>query len=228
MAAEPLLVLATMAPKASAKKKPSRAKAGAKAAGVGRAPALAPKATPAEPPSSEAARRRAQLGRRDTDQQIERAMLGRLDHLPKGVVAAKRNAEGQTIREFLVVEIKRRRTNGGKLGSRFWSSVYDMFDLRENLTDNLPPPTDDEVPSAELLDVLATAHNDNPIKACVVPLERYLGHSESLGQTPTFGLLRAVQVGPTLPHHAALRAQLAVLKFWARTGVHNLGEVVSG
>lgn len=89
--------------------------------------------------------------------------------------------------------------------------------LHESVAESLPEPTDESVPSAELLDVLAATHHDNPVKAWVTPLERFLDHSDSLGETATYGLLRAVQVAPTLQLHSAMKAQLAVLRVWART-----------
>lgn len=162
-------------------------------------------------------RKRTQLGRRDTDQQVERAMVEKLDHVPKSILSARRSKDGKTIREYIAVEIKRRRPNGGKVGCRCWTNLYQAFDLHESVAESLAEPTDESVPSAELLDVLAAAHHDNPVKACVTPLERFLDHSDSLGETATYGLLWAVQVAPTLPLHSAMKAQLAVLRFWART-----------
>lgn len=110
--------------------------------------------------------------------------------------------------------------------------MYDLFDLRENLADKLPPPTDEEVPSAELLDVLGTAHNDNPVKAWVAPLERYLGHAESLGQTPTFGLLRASQVGLDTAEPCSIAgpigsSQILGKDLCARGGGSRLGRCLS-
>lgn len=131
--------------------------------------------------------------------------------------ATKRNQAGLTAREFIGNEIRRRRQDGKKLGSRFWADLFQAFDLNDSISDSLPEPDDDSIPSAELLDVLAAAHNENPVKACVTPLERYLEYCPPLSATPTYGILRAVQTGPTLPYYNAVKAQVAVLRFWART-----------
>lgn len=171
--------------------------------------------------AEEPARKRTQLMRRDTDAQVDRAVGSRLSHLPKSVWASKRNASGQSVRDYIAAEIRRRRQDGGKLGSRFWAQLYEHFELQENLADSLPEPGDDQVPSAQLLDVLAAAHNENPIKATLVPLERFLDHSGPLSGTATYGLLRAIQPAPTLPRHMSVKAQVAVLRFWARTDWSN-------
>ena len=197
----------------------AKAKSKAKVAPKATKSQATPKRPPPEPDQAadEASRKRVQLGRRDTDQQVERAMLTKLNHFPKSLISAKRNKQGQSIREVISNEVRRRRTDGGKLGARFWSQLFEAFDLSETVAYTLPEPEDNELPSSELLDVLSAAHNANPVKACVTPLERFLDHAPSLSATSTYGLLRAVMVCPTLPLHHAMKAQVAVLRFWART-----------
>jgi hypothetical protein len=160
------------------------------------------------------------LGRRDTDEQVERACSHRLSSIPKSIWASKTNKEGHTVVEVITNEIRSKRGDGGKLGSRFWTSLFAAFDLHDNLASTLPdPPRDDDPPPEELLECLAKVHNENPCKVSTLPLERFLEYSQSLSATATFGLLNAVQVGPSLPHRVACRAQLAVLKFWARSAL---------
>lgn len=120
--------------------------------------------------------------------------------------------------------IRSKRNSNGKLGSKFWSNLFEEFGLNSKVADTLPDLVDTDIPSSEMLDVLSAAHHDNLVRACVVPLERWLDHTPSLGGTATFGLLRAVQTCPTLPHHASVRAQVAVLRFWARTPWCTSGE----
>ncbi len=55
---------------------------------------------PDSPAADEASRgHRKQLERRDTDQQLDRAMASRLEHVPKSILASKTTADGVSIRE---------------------------------------------------------------------------------------------------------------------------------
>ena len=102
------------------------------------------------------------------------------------------------------------------MGSRFWNDLFQSFNLREDVTDSLPDPSDDTAPSAEFLEVMGQAHHENPVKSSIVPLERYLAHCGLMGETAVYGLLKAVMPCPLLPYKKAALAQMAVLKYFAR------------
>ena len=210
-----------MAPKKGASSKAARAEA---------QEALEPDSADVAASSEQGAKRKAQgqqktdggkrraLERRDTAQQAERAMEPRLKNIPKATWATKRNNKGQTLFERVIEQIRANRSSGVKIGSKWWAAVFDEFELTDNPTDELEEPEDaGEDVDPDLLAVLASAHGENRVKATVVPLERYLDTCGPLSRSTTYGLLCAVQMSPTLPEATASKAQLAVLKFWART-----------
>lgn len=143
----------------------AKAKAGARASRARAKPAPAPKAATAHakraasPGAETPSRKRAQLARRDTERQVDRAMEGRLDHVPKSVWATKLNTKGQTGRRSWP------KASAGKPGSKFWSNLFEDFGLNSTVADTLPVLVDTDVPSSEMLDVLSAAHHDNPVRA---------------------------------------------------------------
>ena len=68
--------------------------------------------------------------------------------------------------------------------------------------------------------VLDAAHNENPVRANVIPLERFLEYTASLPGMTTYILLIFSMPCPTLTLESAIRAQVAILKAWARTRRH--------
>lgn len=175
-------------------------------------------------PSARAAKvsangRRRQLERREAAERAERAIAARLSHLPKAMRATKRNGDGQSIQDFVEDSLRDIKGCSKKLSSRFWHDVYQMFDLAEDTAADLldDPANPKEVPSPELLEVLSGLHSGNPVVVSVGPLERFLEHATTLHATDTFGLMHAVQAGQDLSHLNSVRAQVAILGFWART-----------
>ena len=52
------------------------------------------------------AAKRRQLGRRDSDEKVERAIEGRLDHIDASTWTAARDADGHSVKEFVKVELR--------------------------------------------------------------------------------------------------------------------------
>lgn len=88
------------------------------------------------------AKKRRQLNRRSSDEQVERALAQRLSHLPDEVWRTKVNKDGLSISEYVKRAHKKMHSDGKKLGTKFWSDVYNEFDLNESCADALedPPP----------------------------------------------------------------------------------------
>ena len=219
----------------------AKGKGKAKAKAAARQATPAPEAQPTSQASQQAGRvwrlgeeaiaspRRTQLARRDTDAQVNRAIDSHLHGIvSKAAIAAKRGKDtGLSMRDYIALEIRSRRKHGNNLGPKFWRDLHSEFELCVGLLDDLPEPEDDDdPPDVELLTVLAGAHHVNQVRANsgVLALEMYMQHCGPLSKRDTYGLLQATQPQPTMPHHSAMRAQVAVLHWWGRMPRHQTIE----
>ena len=114
------------------------------------------------------------------------------------------------------MEIDRLRGTGSYLSTQWWSNTFRMFDLNHALSITCPSDAQD-MPDDEMLEAMAAAHNENPVKASTTPLERWLHHAETLGRRATFGLLTSSVPGPDLTASNAMKIHVAIMQFWART-----------
>ena len=175
------------------------------------------------PMESSEDRRRHQFARRDTDDQVDRAIKRNLTGvISKAAISTRRGKiTGDSIREYLAKEIRSRRSSKQKLGPKFWEKMYAEFDIQGVTLELADPPSDDDEagPSDELLQFLGGAHSENPIRAAtgVLALERYLQHMPEVGATAMYGILQACQPQPTMPHASSMKALVAVLHYWQRT-----------
>jgi hypothetical protein len=160
---------------------------------------------------------RDQTNRRAMEERVSRILVdcGRLDHIPKSIWATKANDDGKTIPDLLAEEVARKDVTNGKVGSRWWSGIFEEFGLQQNL--ELEEPIDDGGPSDELLEAMNAAHNPNPVQAKTKPMENYLAHCGKMGEACTFGVLNGIMTCPTLTVNMATTLHVALGKTWART-----------
>ena len=160
------------------------------------------------------AKARSQVDRRDLVQKALRTLEGgRLDHIPKSLWMHKTDAEGKTLPDYTAKAIAAKGGNG-RLSTSWWSDTMQRFGLWECV--ELPEPESQDEAPAELLEALQALRQENLIKCTHVPLERVLEHLRPLGPHATWGLLMVIQSGPELPMAAAIKAQMAVARYWAR------------
>ena len=168
---------------------------------------------------SSANAKRRQLHRRDTDDQVRRAIERKLLHIPKRIWVSKRDEHGKSIDEHVHNEIRKRRAQGKYIGSEFWTWIFKSFKLLEDMLAELPMPSDDVSPDKELLEALSILQHENPVKAIAWPFEDYMNHAGQLGETATYGVLQAVMVnGVSISQANAQKAHMATMRWWARTG----------
>ena len=219
---------APAAPRKVAPRAKPKAKASLETRGRSRTPLpeVAPKAaSPSGSPRSDRdtpkIRDRDQTNRRDIQERVERTLseCGRMDHIPKAIWGTKMNKNGQTIADLLYIEVEKKMSSNGKVGARWWSGVFEEFNLQQCLT--LDDPSDDSAPPGDLLDAIQTAHNQNPVQAKTKPLEQFLSHCGSMLEGCTYGLLNAVMPCPTLTTNMAYTLQVAIGKSWARMLLYN-------
>lgn len=163
------------------------------------------------------AKKRRQLNRRSSDEQVERALAQRLSHLPDEVWRTKVNKDGLSISEYVKRAHKKMHSDGKKLGTKFWSDVYNEFDLNESCADALEDPPEDLPVSKDLLMALASARSGNPCGTPAAQLERFLERCGVLNRAELYGLFRAAMEGPSLPRVVAVKCQVAILRYLGRT-----------
>jgi hypothetical protein len=207
-------------PKAAAKRSVGSPK---KASAKGRKKSAVPKSASkskvvADATDTDVAAPKRALERRDTDDQVERAVGKKLAHIPKSVVLGRKNKHGRNILEEAAIEIRTLRPTNGKLGSKWWMARLAEFKFTDGAYIDLPVPDGNDVPEQWLLDALDETHGANEVNAVAFPLEFAMETCSGLGPIATYGLLRGIEPSITLPYHVAAKCLVAVFGMWASTG----------
>ena len=161
---------------------------------------------------------RRRLGRRDSDDKVERVMTTRLGKTyPMSLLEGARNSEGQSIRDVLKLQIRDNKNSKKNLTTAFWTRLANDFSLSSSAADRLPDPVGEEAICDELVDKLGFAHSDNPASRSVEPLERFLDECSELSYVECYGILQASMEGPLVIRSASVRMLVAFLKYLGRT-----------
>jgi len=158
---------------------------------------------------------RRQLERRDTDEQVERALGKRLNHIPVSRWQGAVDEEGVDFWTFIGRSLKKAHSTGKKLGTKFWAATYERFGLNESAAADLADPPEDEVVDPNLLAVLSVANNGNPAGNPGAPFERYMSHCGTMNRRSFYGMCGATCESPTMSRAVAQRCQVAILKYLA-------------
>lgn len=212
--------LPTMTKKCKGREQASSAKRKAKVAHTTSASssALATAKGDGDRPAGTSKRR---LGRRDTEDAVERLVMLRLGKtVPKEILEGRRNSKGQSIRDYIAEEIRSKRKVSGRLASRFWATLHTEFQLTSSAADLLEDDTmdvDKDSMNSELLDRLALLHHENPAARKLDPFLSFIGVAPELTYTELVLILRAIQEGAVILRKAATRLHMGVLAYIHRT-----------
>lgn len=154
--------------------------------------------------------------RRDTDDQIERAIGKRLGHIPQNRWQGAIDEDGVDFWTYIGRSLKKTHAAGGNLGTRFWSDTYSRFALNDSPAADLADPPDEEIVDQHLIEVLAVANNGNPAGNPGAPFERLLEHCARFNRRSLFGMCHATCESPSMSRAVAQRCQVAILKYVAR------------
>jgi hypothetical protein len=160
------------------------------------------------------------LGRRDTEDAVDRALNLRLvPHYGKALISGAVNEKGERMWDVVAAQVRLNRAENGKLNSKFWSKLIGEFKLEvECVADRLPdPPDDSAAPSDEFMEKLGFVHADNPAARTTEPLERHLDHCGKLTYLELYGLISASMEGTKVLRNASVRLLMKTLEFVART-----------
>jgi len=181
-----------------------------------------PKKQAKEQASTPASKLKRRLSRRDTDDQIERAIGTRFDHIDNW--ESKVDEDGRSIKDYVEDEVRRTTNLGKYIRNDFWTKIWAKFDLATTAAMLLVDPPMDQDIDEDLMDAISVAHSCNPCGNVERPLERYLSHCAPLSRRNLFGLLNSIEECPDLPRPLAVKCQIATLWYFARTGQHKLAE----
>ena len=168
--------------------------------------------------NTETPSKRRQPNRRDTDEMVDRNVTKKLSHIPECVW---RNKIGKTtnlkIVDFVKREAKPIWAEGGRVSTKVWMKVFREFDLAESAADSLEDPPEDLPVAKDLVMALSAACTGNPAGTPSAPLERYLETCPALNRAEMFGLFGACMKSPAMPRNVAIKCQVAILRYIART-----------
>lgn len=147
-------------------------------------------------------------------------MLAKLGHVDKVLLATKTNSAGEKVFDYIKSHVLAAKQTNGRLSTQFWVQFWEDYSLTWDVASELPEPEENsqEVIDEELIDAMQQARSKNPAERTPGPLSHFL---ESCGPMPAqhlYGVLNAVQAGPTLCQTHATKLQLSCLKYFARAG----------
>jgi len=163
---------------------------------------------------SAAESKRRRLGRRDSDDQVERVIQNKLGHFTPEVVESAVSSDGESVRDYVKRNMKA--MTNRRLGSRFWCEFFTVFPLNKTPAEVLDVPEGEEPVSEELIAAMSAALCDNPATRSIEPLELLLVHCEPLNGTELVGLLRSAMEGPVVTSANSQRMLLSILAYFAR------------
>ena len=163
--------------------------------------------------------KRIQENRRDIDDQVRRIMAVKLQHIDQVSLKTKTNKQGVGVFDFIKNAVASCKKWNGRLSTQFWTKFWGDFDIARDIPSELPPPPEGEEDDAideELIEALSLARHKNPAEMSPNALSHYLENCSKMSVTSLFGVVNAVQSGPSLCSSHALKLQLSLCKYFAR------------
>lgn len=138
-----------------------------------------------------AAKRRRQLGRRQSEEQLERALTQHFAHMSNTDIETTR-VEGRTVRERIADDMKSSKGAAQKkrLGATYWRELVGIYGDKSSSSKEMKDPS---LPVRDaLVQGLETATCPNPAKRSIEPLISFMQHCGVLNQKETVGLFKAL------------------------------------
>ena len=171
-------------------------------------------------------KQRRQLDRRDTDEQIARYIDRKLSHVDPARIKNMRNAEGESINDFIRTELKAKRVKQGRLSSAFAVRLYKSFDLDSTEWSDLPEPPqpgdeeEEDDGNQELYECTEKAHAENKFERDATPLCNFLSTCDELSEQDFHSLLLGSLPGPLMDDATSEKVHMAILHYISRHDVH--------
>jgi hypothetical protein len=150
--------------------------------------------------------------RRSQDDKVERAINLHFGHLPK-VVREEKRVEGQTLREKVSADMAEADLVGGRLGTRYWQELQQLYASSVDPTHVLQVSNRDEPISEALIAALEHFDATNPQERTSEPLLAWLQTSPKVNQREFIGLLKACSKDAVKGRTTSDNVLLSLLKF---------------
>ena len=141
--------------------------------------------------SSQPAKKRKQLQRRDSEEKVERILASHFaDFSAVDRDGTVRN--GLTLRERLLQETRAKAKEGGRITAGMIKAIGLEYMSQGDPMRALIIESKDEESNQDLMKALASAEHTNPAKGTKTPLYSYLGTCDSLNQKEVVVVLRTI------------------------------------
>ena len=159
--------------------------------------------------------RRRQLGRRSSEEQVERSIQEHFGHLPKIATECK-HVDGMTLRQRVRQDLHAAEDQKeGRLGATYWRGLVQLYGSGVGI--NSMQIKDVSQPVGEALEQApGAAINANPAARSIEPLTGFLQHCETLNQKEFVGLCKAVSANKHMGKDNNDALLLEIMKYVVR------------
>ena len=162
------------------------------------------------------------MRRRDTHDKAIRAArdkLGEGDSSKFPDWESRVNAQGLSIQDCVVQELRRLAPLGGKkIGKTWWAQTLPEFGISEHPTPvQVAEPVAKDCIDTRLDKAFALANHLNQIQCTSLGVEKFLESCGKLGLNNLYNLIMQTQVSATCHQKVAMRCHVAILKYFERT-----------
>ncbi|CAE8636039.1 unnamed protein product [Polarella glacialis] len=166
---------------------------------------------------AEPAKKRRQLGRRASDEQVERSIQQNLGDLPRTVIESKKIG-GLLLRERIKRDrhLAKTKTSGGRLGAVYWRGFHQEYGEGLDGVGKLTVDDQDLPVSDALLEALEAAVRVNPATRTIEPLVGHLQRCKGLNQKEFVGLCKAVSSTQAMGKTNSDSVLVEMMKFLVR------------
>ena len=162
-----------------------------------------------------ASKRRRQLQRRDTEEKVERAIQLHFGHVPRMIIETK-TIQGMTVRERITHDMRSLKTNGGRLGAKYWTDLVQEYASSCDPCHALVVKDAGEAVRDALVAALQHSTSTNPAQRTHEPLLNYLSQCNDMNQKEFVGLLRAAHKVSGTGKLSSDQLMVGIMKFIAK------------
>ena len=159
-------------------------------------------------------KKRRQLGRRKTEEAVERLLKEKFGDIPTLWRETKR-VNGELLRDRLLRE-KRART-GQRISHVIIQAIHDEYTTGDTGLWSLHPPTAGEKIADALVAGLQQASLSNPAKRATDMLESYIRNCPIMNQTEVYGMCKAIVANNVLGQPKKDAVLLEIMHYFNRT-----------
>ena len=166
-----------------------------------------------------ASKKRCQANRRDADAKAAKAIKHKLTDEQQEAVRCRISSEsGLTLHETVRLEIEKRpQVGSSRLGSRFWTPIFNEFGLNEVMKDVLVAPAEFGRHSKGLLSALVWLQHDNPAERNSEAFTGFMDTADPLPEHDHHLVLISIVPSAKVSKLHSAECFAALMYYWIRT-----------